>query len=73
MGENYSRPGAEAREVGLVISGAGRGNREKRFDPSSARPFVEKSLSEHRRRDYHLAITEFFRHAGMKPLGSHPG
>ena len=37
-----------------------------RFDPNLAVPFVEKSLSEHTRRAYCLALTEFFRHAGMK-------
>ena len=37
-----------------------------RFDPRSATPFVEKSLSEHTRRAYRLAVAEFFRHAGMK-------
>lgn len=37
-----------------------------RFDPRSALPFVEKSLSENTRRAYRLAVGEFFRHAGMK-------
>jgi hypothetical protein len=44
MGDNDSRPWAEEREVGLVLAGAGRRQREERFDPGSARPFVEKWL-----------------------------
>jgi len=39
---------------------------ESRFDPRSASSFVEKSLSEHTRRAYRLAVGEFFRHSGMK-------
>jgi len=36
------------------------------FDPGAAAPFVEKSLSEHTRRAYRLALDDLFRHLGMK-------
>ena len=38
----------------------------KRFDPKSASPFINKSVSEVTRRAYSRAIKEFFQHAGMK-------
>jgi integrase/recombinase XerD len=38
----------------------------KRFDPRSAAPFVNKSLSEATRRAYGRALREFFQSAGMK-------
>ena len=41
----------------------------RRFDPKSAAPFVNKSVSEATRRAYGRALREFFQVAGMK----HPG
>jgi integrase/recombinase XerD len=38
----------------------------KRFDPRSAAPFVNKSVSEATRRAYGRALREFFQFAGMK-------
>jgi site-specific recombinase XerD len=38
----------------------------KRFDPKSATPFVNKSVSEATRRAYGRALREFFHFAGMK-------
>jgi integrase/recombinase XerD len=38
----------------------------KRFDPKSATPFVNKSVSEATRRAYGCALREFFQFAGMK-------
>ena len=38
----------------------------KRFDPRSAAPFVNKSVSEATRRAYGRALREFFQSAGMK-------
>nr|QEO74331.1 phage integrase family protein [uncultured bacterium] len=38
----------------------------KRFDPKSASPFVNKSVSEETRRAYRRAVSEFFQSAGMK-------
>src|SRR5919107_13161 len=38
----------------------------KRFDPRSAAPFVNKSVSEETRRAYGRAVREFFQFAGMK-------
>lgn len=38
----------------------------RRFDPRSAAPFVNKSVSEQTRRAYGRAVREFFRFAGMK-------
>jgi integrase/recombinase XerD len=38
----------------------------KRFDPKSAAPFVNKSISEATRRAYGRALREFFQFAGMK-------
>jgi integrase/recombinase XerD len=38
----------------------------KRFDPRSAFPFVNKSVSEETRRAYGRALLEFFQSAGMK-------
>lgn len=38
----------------------------KRFDPNSAAPFVNKSVSEATRRVYGRALREFFQFAGMK-------
>ena len=38
----------------------------RRFDPRSAAPFVNKSVSEETRRAYRRAVTEFFQFAGMK-------
>jgi integrase/recombinase XerD len=38
----------------------------RRFDPRSAIPFVNKSVSEETRRAYHRAVSEFFQFAGMK-------
>jgi len=38
----------------------------KRFDPRSATPFVNKSVSEATRRAYGRALREFFQFAGMK-------
>ena len=38
----------------------------KRFDPKSATPFVNKSVSEATRRAYGRALREFFQFAGMK-------
>ncbi len=37
-----------------------------RFDPRSAAPFVNKSVSEETRRAYRRAVSEFFQFAGMK-------
>ncbi|HEX7316935.1 MAG TPA: tyrosine-type recombinase/integrase [Pyrinomonadaceae bacterium] len=39
---------------------------QKRFDPKSAAPFVNKSVSEATRRAYGRALREFFQFAGMK-------
>jgi integrase/recombinase XerD len=39
---------------------------QKRFDPKSAAPFVNKSVSEATRRAYGRAVREFFQSAGMK-------
>jgi site-specific recombinase XerD len=38
----------------------------RRFDPRSAAPFVNKSVSEATRRAYGRAVREFFQSAGMK-------
>jgi len=38
----------------------------KRFDPKSASPFINKSVSEETRRAYGRAVREFFQSAGMK-------
>jgi site-specific recombinase XerD len=38
----------------------------RRFDPKSAAPFVNKSVSEETRRAYGRAVREFFQFAGMK-------
>ena len=38
----------------------------RRFDPKSAAPFVNKSVSEATRRAYGRAVREFFQFAGMK-------
>jgi integrase len=38
----------------------------RRFDPKSATPFVNKSVSEATRRAYGRALREFFQSAGMK-------
>jgi integrase/recombinase XerD len=38
----------------------------RRFDPKSASPFVNKSVSEATRRAYSRAVREFFQSAGMK-------
>lgn len=38
----------------------------RRFDPRSASPFVNKSVSEATRRAYSRAVREFFQSAGMK-------
>ncbi len=38
----------------------------KRFDPRSAAPFINKSVSEATRRAYGQAVREFFQFAGMK-------
>jgi integrase/recombinase XerD len=38
----------------------------RRFDPKSASPFVNKSVSEETRRAYRRAVAEFFQFAGMK-------
>ena len=38
----------------------------RRFDPKSASPFVNKSVSEETRRAYRRAVSEFFQSAGMK-------
>jgi site-specific recombinase XerD len=38
----------------------------RRFDPKSAAPFVNKSVSEATRRAYGRAVREFFQSAGMK-------
>jgi hypothetical protein len=38
----------------------------RRFDPKSAVPFVNKSVSEETRRAYGRALREFFQFAGMK-------
>jgi integrase/recombinase XerD len=38
----------------------------RRFDPQSAAPFVNKSVSEETRRAYRRAVSEFFQFAGMK-------
>jgi site-specific recombinase XerD len=38
----------------------------RRFDPRSATPFVNKSISEATRRAYGRALREFFQSAGMK-------
>lgn len=38
----------------------------KRFDPRSAAPFVNKSVSEETRRAYDRAVSEFFQFARMK-------
>ena len=39
---------------------------QRRFDPKSASPFVNKSVSEATRRAYGRTLTEFFQSAGMK-------
>src|SRR5215213_3689400 len=39
---------------------------QRRFDPRSAAPFVNKSVSEATRRAYGRALREFFQFAGMK-------
>jgi hypothetical protein len=39
---------------------------QKRFDPKSAAPFVNKSVSEATRRAYGRAVREFFQLIGMK-------
>ena len=39
---------------------------QQRFDPKSATPFVNKSVSEATRRAYGRALREFFQSAGMK-------
>ena len=44
----------------------GRELSQKRFDPRSATPFVNKSISEETRRAYHRAVSEFFQFAAMK-------
>jgi hypothetical protein len=38
----------------------------RRFDPRSAAPFVNKSVSEETRRAYGRAVREFFRFGGMQ-------
>jgi site-specific recombinase XerD len=38
----------------------------RRFDPRSAAPFVNKSVSEETRRAYHRAVTDFFQFIGSK-------
>jgi len=38
----------------------------RKFDPRSATPFVNKSVSEETRRAYQRAVSEFFQFAGMK-------
>ena len=38
----------------------------RRFDPRSATPFINKSVSEETRRAYGRALWEFFQFAGMK-------
>jgi integrase/recombinase XerD len=38
----------------------------RRFDPRSAAPFVNKSVSEETRRAYRRAVSEFFQFSGMK-------
>jgi integrase/recombinase XerD len=38
----------------------------RRFDPRSATPFVDKSISEETRRAYRRAVSEFFQFVGMK-------
>jgi hypothetical protein len=38
----------------------------KRFDPKSASPFINKSVSEETRRAYGRAVREFFQSADMK-------
>jgi integrase/recombinase XerD len=38
----------------------------RRYDPRSALPFVNKSVSEETRRAYRRAVSEFFQFAGMK-------
>jgi hypothetical protein len=38
----------------------------RRFDPKSAFPFINKSVSEETRRAYGRAVREFFQSAGMK-------
>src|SRR3712207_4333498 len=40
----------------------------KRFDPQSATPFVNKSVSEETRRAYRRAVADFFQFVG----GTHP-
>jgi integrase/recombinase XerD len=44
----------------------GREVSQRRFDPKSATPFVNKSVSEATRRAYSRAVREFFQSAGMK-------
>jgi hypothetical protein len=39
---------------------------QRKFDPKSASPFVDKSVSEATRRAYGRALREFFQSAGMK-------
>ena len=46
----------------------------RKFDPRSAAPFVNKSVSEETRRAYRRAVSEFFQFAGMKhPVEVVPG
>ena len=47
---------------------SGREVAARRFDPKSAAPFVNKSVSEATRRAYSRAVADFFRFAG----GKHP-
>ena len=66
MSDDQLQPEGKAAASNLVPAAADLGRAGNRFDPSSAAPFVKKSLSEHTRRACRLALAEFFRHSGMK-------
>lgn len=55
-------------EESLAPSVSHRTLTQKRFDPRSATPFVNKSVSEETRRAYRRAVSDFFQFAG----GKHP-
>lgn len=50
-----------------VLKTQGEGLAPKRFDPRSAAPFVNKSVSEETRRAYRRAVTDFFQFVAGKP------
>ena len=66
MGQDDSQVSGQSRAAGMIRAGSAFEVQGRGFDPNSAAPFIEKSLSEHTRRAYRLALAEFFRHSGMK-------